>query len=128
MNSVSTWPGSAIAWLDDKGKLAWIALMVVAFIIFWPLGLALLFFLLWSERMGKSKSWAQRHMGYGVGFKPSGNSAFDNYKAETLRRLEEDQAAFEAYLQRLRDAKDKSEFDQFMDERARKADSDRQEL
>jgi hypothetical protein len=48
----------------------------------------------------------------------SGNSAFDAYKADTLRRLEEEQDAFEAFLQRLRDAKDKAEFDQFMDDRA----------
>ncbi len=53
------------------------------------------------------------------GFQPSGNSAFDAYKADTLRRLEDEQSAFEAFLKRLRDAKDKSEFDQFMDDRAR---------
>ena len=52
-------------------------------------------------------------------FRTTGNSAFDAYKADTLRRLEEEQEAFEAFLQRLRDAKDKSEFDQFMDERSR---------
>lgn len=54
-------------------------------------------------------------------FRTSGNSAFDAYKADTLRRLEDEQAAFEAFLQRLRDAKDKSEFDEFMDERAKAA-------
>lgn len=51
----------------------------------------------------------------------SGNSAFDNYKAETLRRLEDEQTSFEAFLQRLRDAKDKAEFDDFMADRARAA-------
>lgn len=50
-------------------------------------------------------------------FRSTGNNAFDTYKADTLRRLEDEQDAFEAFLQRLRDAKDKSEFDQFMDER-----------
>jgi len=54
-------------------------------------------------------------------FKTSGNSAFDSYKAETLRRLEDEQEAFEAFLQRLREAKDKSEFDSFMDDRAESA-------
>ena len=54
-------------------------------------------------------------------FKSSGNTAFDAYKAETLRRLEEEQDSFEAFLGRLRDAKDKAEFDQFMDERAQKS-------
>ena len=53
----------------------------------------------------------------------SGNSAFDAYKAETLRRLEDEQTNFEAFLARLRDAKDKAEFDQFMDDRATSADA-----
>lgn len=53
--------------------------------------------------------------------KSSGNSAFDAYKAETLRRLEEEQDQFESFLQRLRDAKDQAEFDQFMEDRARRA-------
>lgn len=54
----------------------------------------------------------------------SGNAAFDAYKTETLRRLEEEQENFEAFLTRLREAKDKAEFDQFMDDRARKASRD----
>ena len=49
----------------------------------------------------------------------SGNTAFDAYKTDMLRRLEDEQTAFEAFLQRLRDAKDKSEFDAFMEDRAR---------
>lgn len=49
----------------------------------------------------------------------SGNSAFDDYRAETLRRLENDQQEFQAFLERLRRAKDKAEFDQFMAERDR---------
>jgi hypothetical protein len=52
--------------------------------------------------------------------RPSGNSAFDAYKTETLRRLEEEQHSFEAFLERLREAKDKAEFDQFMNDRAAK--------
>jgi hypothetical protein len=43
--------------------------------------------------------------------------AFDEYRRETLRRLEEEQKEFQEYLDRLRAAKDKSEFDQFMSER-----------
>jgi len=54
--------------------------------------------------------------------KPTGNSAFDAYKADTLRRLEEEQNNFESFLERLRDAKDKAEFDQFMDDRAGSSD------
>jgi hypothetical protein len=60
------------------------------------------------------------------GVSTSGNSAFDAYKADTLRRLEEEQEAFEAFLQRLREAKDKSEFDQFLDDRAARARAERE--
>ena len=110
----------AESWLDERGKGAWIAAMVVSFIIFWPIGLALLAYMIWSKRMFNSSCNAMtrsraRHMG-----KSSGNSAFDAYKAETLRRLEEEQDKFEAFLKRLREAKDKAEFDQFMDDRAKK--------
>jgi glutathione synthase/RimK-type ligase-like ATP-grasp enzyme len=47
----------------------------------------------------------------------SGNTAFDEYRAETMRRLEEEQNEFVNFLDRLRQAKDKAEFDQFMAER-----------
>jgi hypothetical protein len=47
----------------------------------------------------------------------SGNRAFDDYRAETLRRLEEEQREFQEFLTRLREAKDKAEFDQFMADR-----------
>jgi hypothetical protein len=49
---------------------------------------------------------------------PSGNRAFDEYRTETLRRLEEEQREFKEFLNRLRHAKDKAEFDQFMAERS----------
>lgn len=69
-----------------------------------------------------SKSCRHRRSGHAMThLRSTGNSAFDSYKADTLRRLEEEQEKFEEFLQRLREAKDKSEFDQFMDERARTA-------
>ncbi len=98
--------------------------MVLGFIFFWPVGLALLAYMIWSKRMfGKScRSHRQGHdaarMGRRHGFRSSGNSAFDAYKADTLKRLMDEQEQFEAFLERLRAAKDKSEFDQFMDDRA----------
>ena len=55
--------------------------------------------------------------GFGFrGFGPpsSCNRAFDEYRTETLRRLEEEQTEFKDFLDRLRHAKDKEEFDQFM--------------
>lgn len=121
------WLHRAEAWLDRKGKTAWIVATIVAFILFWPLGLALLAYLIWSRKMSlTSRSTAccgrtrrKSHMS-----RPTGNTAFDAYKDETLRRLEEEQEKFEAFLQRLRDARDKAEFDQFMDERAKPSATD----
>ena len=55
--------------------------------------------------------------GWGFGPPTSGNRAFDEYREETLRRLEEEQREFQDFLVRLRAAKDKAEFDQFMAER-----------
>jgi hypothetical protein len=118
----TTWPARAEAWLDRKGRLAWIAAMVLGFIVLWPVGLAILAYMIWSKRMFKRSSCASRrdaHMSFNRAFSTSGNTAFDAYKAETLRRLEDEQVAFESFLQRLREAKDKSEFDNFMDDRAK---------
>ena len=112
------WFARSEAWLDERGKGAWITAMVIGFIFFWPIGLALLAYMIWSKRMF-SNSCARRTRHAHAAFKSSGNTAFDAYKAETLRRLEDEQTAFEEFLNRLRDAKDKAEFDQFMEDRAK---------
>ena len=114
------WFSRAEDWLDDKGKGAWIAAMVLGFIFFWPVGLALLMYMIWSKRMFSSNSCARRVRRSAMATRSTGNAAFDAYKSDTLRRLEEEQHNFEAFLERLREAKDKSEFDQFMDERAKR--------
>jgi hypothetical protein len=98
--------------LDEFGKPVWIALMILAFIWWWPLGLAILAFMIGSRRMG-----CGNHNGARRWQKASGNSAFDDYRAGTLRRLEEEQREFKEFLKRLREAKDRAEFDQFMAER-----------
>lgn len=115
------WFSRSEAWLDSKGKGAWIAAMVLGFVFFWPVGLALLFYMIWSKKgmFGNSCRTKSRHRMHMM--HSTGNSAFDAYRDETISRLEEEQANFEAFLERLREAKDKSEFDQFMDERAKKA-------
>jgi hypothetical protein len=115
--------------IDDFGKPAWIALMILGFIVWWPLGLATLAFLIWSRRMGcgnfRSFNWGQHGRYHGTPWQPSsGNRAFDEYRTETLRRLEDEQREFREFLERLRMAKDKAEFDQFMaDRRNRPADA-----
>jgi hypothetical protein len=119
--------------LDDYGKPAWITLMVLSFIVFWPIGLAVLFFLIGSGRMacwkhGGPGRWyygeqdegrrGRRRRRHGRGRdESSGNLAFDEYREETLRRLEEEQQEFQEFLERLRRAKDKAEFDAFMEDR-----------
>jgi hypothetical protein len=126
--------------IDEYGKGAWIALTAVALWLYWPIGLALLAFLLCS---GRVRAWRHEAPGrwyntpqgaggrsFGCGWGrpgrsggPSGNWAFDEYRTETLRRLEEEQREFIEYLERLRRARDKAEFDQFMAERRRSNES-----
>jgi hypothetical protein len=139
--------GGLVERLDDIPRPAWIALVVLSFIVFWPVGLALLIYLKWSGRMfgyrgcyagpwghwsspegrdarrsareewrsmKRQARWGRRH---GWGHQGSGNVAFDEYREETLRKLDEEQREFHDYLDRLRSAKDRAEFDQFMRER-----------
>ena len=112
------WFKRSEAWLDERGKGAWIAATVLGFIFVWPVGLALLAYMIWSKRMfsGNCASKRSHHSTLRTTMRSSGNAAFDAYKAETLRRLEDEQHSFEEFLKRLRDAKDKAEFDQFMAE------------
>ncbi len=121
-----------------------LGLLALAFMIggwlWWPLGIAFLAFIIWSQKMScwnhngmtrwenkmqrmqdkmdrvRSKMEGMRGFGWG-GPPSSGNRAFDDYRAETLKRLEEEQREFREFLDRLRFAKDKTEFDQFMAER-----------
>ena len=127
---------------------AWIVLLILDFIVWWPVGLAILAFTFWSRNMGchggerwqrkmarmeeKMGRMRERMQGFGGGFGPwgppsSGNHAFDEYRAETLRRLEEEQREFRDFLDRLRFAKDKGEFDQFMAERRNRPSPDTQQ-
>jgi hypothetical protein len=123
--------------LDELGKPAWLGLMILSFIVFWPLGLGVLGYLIWSERMTcgwngdrsrwqsrfaskwdrKMEKWGAQAGAYSSAFSSSGNRAFDEYREQTLKRLEEEQQEFRDFLERLRLAKDRAEFDQFMADR-----------
>lgn len=107
-------------WLDERGRLAWIAAMVLGFILLWPVGLAILGYMIWSKRMFGCRNRSQSHALYYS--TPTGNTAFDAYRNETLKRLEDEHREFVDFLQKLREAKDKAEFDQFIDQRDRKSD------
>lgn len=117
-----------------------IALMVLGFVIWWPLGLAMLAYILWGEKFGgsaeraegwlnKQRAWAKNcaprnYERHGFSRHTSGNAAFDDYRAEQLKRLEEERKrldeevnAFHEYLRNLNKAKDREEFDRFMRDR-----------
>jgi Protein of unknown function (DUF2852) len=138
----------AIARIDDYGRPAWIALMVLGFIVYWPVGLAILAYLIWSGRMGcgrhsdlarwperAAERWErkrdrfeerlqrwERRWGRHGGLRPTGNQAFDEYREEALKRLEEEAEEFRVFLERLRMARDRAEFDEYMrDRRSRTA-------
>ncbi|MDT0683752.1 DUF2852 domain-containing protein [Roseicyclus sp. F158] len=109
-------------WLDERGKGAWIAVMVLGFIVFWPIGLAVLGYMLLTKRFAGCPGRGARteFSRFATGMTGStGNAAFDAYRNETLRRLEDERQSFETFLDRLREARDKAEFDQFMEERAK---------
>jgi hypothetical protein len=151
---------AVIARIDDLGKPAWLVLMVLGFIVYWPIGLAILAYIIWSGRMwsgpmgcggwhgrGDVDEWRQRaiervnraaehwerkrarweermqrhggHRSQGPrgGLGETGNRAFDEYRADALRKLEEEAGEFRAFLERLRMAKDRAEFDEYMKER-----------
>lgn len=105
------------------GRMGWkpleIVAMVLGFIVFWPIGLAILFFKIWQRREGHQGdlvAFAQEHVGpnlqaqwdratggfarsartQGRAWKPfadmrsSGNAAFDDWRAAELDRLEQE--------------------------------------
>jgi hypothetical protein len=128
--------------LSSMGRWsAWeIGAMVAGFVVFWPLGLIALFLKWKNGEMWKGSAetaapwasfkapdlsgWNWKGQASSYGFAGSGNAAFDTYKREQLkrldeerRRLEDEQKAFRDFVERLRRAKDQDEFDRFMNER-----------
>jgi hypothetical protein len=109
-----------------------LAVMIAGFIIFWPLGLAILAYKGWRDGWFMRSARSERRDGdrpapWGRGWshpdlrRDSGNLAFEDYKEEELKRLQaefdrlvEEQRAFGDFIQSLRRAKDKAEFDQFL--------------
>jgi len=106
--------------------------MVIGFAVFWPVGLGILFWILWKKRHGDAvaaPAWVGRLAGGLSG--GSGNSAFEEWKRSELERLERErrklaaaEQEFAAFLHQLKRAKDREEFDRFMAARGRPAADD----
>jgi uncharacterized protein DUF2852 len=125
--------------------------MVLGFIVFWPIGLAILGYKFWQSRnggpdlqtlatnkwqdartmMSSNASWGSS-WGCGGAMRranryyaaSTGNAAFDEWRTAELARLDEErrkldeaQREFAEYVDAIRRAKDREEFDRFMNER-----------
>ena len=117
-------------WLRPAWTPATIGLMVLGFMVAWPLGLAMLAYILWGDRLDDLKHEMRR--GFGrfkremdmKGFtadRTTGNVAFDEFRKREIDRLEEERRKldamveeFDAHLRNLRRAKDQEEFDAFL--------------
>ena len=119
---------------------ATIALMVIGFMVFWPLGLAMLAYIIWGDRLDGFKRDVNRATdGIFAGCRRSadkaasrprrrtGNVAFDDWREKELERLAEERRKldemlkeFDDYARELRRAKDQEEFDRFMANRNRR--------
>jgi Protein of unknown function (DUF2852) len=139
-------PGEFAGWrARSYGASRWTAFelvaMILGFIVFWPIGLAILAYKFWQRKSGgedlqtfAAGKWREARSAM-AGCGPStgagrfhagssGNAAFDEWKTAELARLEEEwrklQAAhreFAEYLDNVRKAKDREEFDRFMNAR-----------
>lgn len=126
-----------------------IVIMVLGFLIAWPLGLLVLAYALWGERLG----WRPRVESFLSGLRdglaragirldpqafsrftgfaahaPSGDPAFEAYRAGELdradaeiRRFEAERRAHAVWLSRLRTAPDRAAFDAILAERPRRS-------
>ena len=115
---------------------ATIALMVIGFMVFWPLGFAMLAYIIWGDRLDGFKRDVNRATDgifagcrrgsdkaarWGHGSARTGNVAFDDWREKELERLAEERrkldemlTEFDDYARELRRAKDQDEFDRFM--------------
>jgi hypothetical protein len=125
---------AAIPGVPHRWTVLTVALTAIGFIVFWPLGLAMIVYVLWGERIA---AWArgsndvfagvrraaddiQRNFrtefstkGFSGAPRRTGNAAFDAWReaeelrlAEERRKLDETTAAFEAHLRAERGAYD----------------------
>jgi hypothetical protein len=120
---------------------ATIALMVIGFMVFWPLGFAMLAYIIWGDRLDGFKRdvnratdgiftgcrrGSEKAARWGHGSSRTGNVAFDDWREKELERLAEERrkldemlSEFDEYARELRRAKDQEEFDRFMANRSK---------
>lgn len=105
-----------------------ILLMVIGFVVFWPLGLAMIAWIIWGEEIARMAEDAKAQFRtmtertpFRAGVAETGNVAFDEYRTRELKRLEEERrrleemrAEFDSFLKELRRVKDQEEFERFM--------------
>ncbi len=118
-----------------------IAMMIIGFMIFWPLGLAMIAYIVWGDRLDQFKADVNKatdKFSNMYSRAPSfnthartGNVAFDDWREAELKRLHEERvkldtmrAEFDDYARELRRAKDQDEFDRFMANRAKQVNAD----
>jgi Protein of unknown function (DUF2852) len=154
-------------WRCASGRSHWtafeLAAMVLGFILFWPIGLAILLYKMWTRRYGgqdlqtvATNAFATARDAVGAAASPkgatpspwrgfassftssrpatSGNRAFDEWKTAQVAKLEEERRKldeqrqkldeahreFDAFVDQVRQAKDRDEFERFMRERGPK--------
>lgn len=123
------------SWSGEYWPMPWMFFGPVMMILFIATCVAVLLFIMRGTTMHRNRAAgdaAGMMSCCGIGLGPSleraarqdgshlqtnGSSAFDDYRAETLRRLEREQGEFQEFVEHLRAAKDKAEFDQFIAER-----------
>ena len=112
---------------------ATVALTVAGFMIFWPLGLAMLAYVIFGDRFEGFKREANatvdgmfRSCRKSSSYSATGNVAFDEWREKEIERLNEERRKldeareeFDTYARELRRAKDQDEFDRFMANRSR---------
>lgn len=129
------WPSGGITGERSCGKW-WtlgplgLAAMIFGFIVWWPLGLGVLAFNIYKRRGGEmnvSDLFDRARAPFAAS--PTGNVAFDDWRKAEIERIEKErekladaEREFSAFVTELRRAKDREEFDRFM--QARRSGSD----
>jgi len=101
------------------GPLGFVA-MILGFVFFWPVGLAILFFNIWTRKGGVMPF---ANLMEKAPFQPgtSGNMAFDDWRRAEIERIEKErqrlheaEREFTTFVEELKRAKDREEFERFM--------------